>query len=274
MTYPTARASAPQADDYGNRGVYLEWPDFVGWLKGQNHTAVVQRETIPLPPPWKPGQHWAHVGKTREGKTNFVVAKAMACRRYVLALDPKGNDPTLEKTGWPRVHGVPPHKKFPRDIQRDLDEGRPVRLLVGTGTRTRADDEANRELMSQAVEYVRQSGRWTLIVDEHQVATDPRMYRIGPDIARMAVSAASDKTSVEVCMQYISWSEKAPIRQASFISMWLTRNRDLIEKLGEQTGRDWRQLRDIINTLRKYDVLTISDDLRAPVVVTRPPKIG
>lgn len=273
MSQPTAYARSPQPDDFGGRGVLLRWDDFVLWLRGRKADHDVNGEKIPLPPPWKPGQHWAHIGKTREGKTNFAVAKAKAARRYVMALDPKGNDPTLVSSGWPRVSGVPPHKRFPKEIQRALDEGRPVRLIVGGATRTRDDDEANRTLMSQAVEYARSAGGWTVIVDEHQVATDPRMYKIGPDVARMAVSAASDKTSVEVLMQYLSWSEKSPLRQASLISFWRTRSRALMKKLAEECGRDWEELAHIADELPRYHVATLSDDLRAPVIVTKPPKI-
>jgi hypothetical protein len=273
VSQPTAYAREPRPDDYGGYGVLLGWDDYVLWLRGRKADHLVSRETVPLPPPWKPGQHWAHVGKTREGKTNFVIAKARAARRYVMVLDPKGEDPTLARSGWPRVDGVPPKKRFPKEIQQALDEGRPVRLIVGGSTRTRADDDANRELMSQAVEYARQSGGWTLVVDEHQVASDPRMYKIGPEIARMAVSAASDKTSVEVCMQYVSWSEKAPLRQASLVSFWHSRSKDLFQKLALEIGRDWRELASIADELPEYCLATVSDDSRSPVIVTKPPKI-
>ena len=270
-----ASAREPAADDFGGRGVLLGWDDFVLWLKGRKTSHTVGGDLIRLPPPWKPGQHWSHVGKTREGKTNFVLVKALAVRKYVMVLDPKGNDPTLVKSGWPRVDGVPPHKRFPKDIQKALDEGqRPVRLIVGTGTRTREDDEANRTLMSQAVEYARQSGGWTLVVDEHQVASDPRMYRIGPEIARMAVSAASDKTSVEVCMQYVAWSEKAPIRQASFVSFWHNKSQDLFKRLGLEIGRDWHELAAISDELPEFYIATVCDKSRAPILVTRPPELG
>jgi hypothetical protein len=111
------------------------------------------------------------------------------------------------------------------------------------------------------------------VVDEHQVASDPRMYRIGPDIARMAVSAASDKTSVEVCMQYVSWSEKAPIRQASLVSFWHSKSQDLFKRLALEIGRDWRELAAISDELPEFYVATVSDKSRSPVVVTKPPEI-
>lgn len=269
MNYPTAVARAPRPDDYSGRGVVLDWDKFILWLRGR----YTQHGDVKLPPPWKPGQHWAMIGKTREGKSNFAVAIARETRRFVLAIDPKGEDETLSKSGWTRITGVPPHKRFPKDIARALEEGRPVRLIVGMDSRTTADDIANQRLMRQAVEYVRQARGWTMIVDEHQIATDPRMFNLGPAVARHAVSAARGKSSLITLQQFLSWSEKAPVRQSSLISMWKTGNRDLIKKIADELGRDWRDVAGIADELRKYDVATFSDDLRSPVVVTRPPKV-
>jgi len=285
MAYPTARADfrAPRADDFSRHGVVLTWDEYIAWLTGRKKWHLVGGRRIRLPPPWKPGQHWALIGKTREGKTNFAVVMLIATRKYVLAIDPKGEDETLTASGWTRVHSVPGGRYQPRrysrewrlweDLWKRIEAGEDVRIVVGLPTRTQADDEANKQLMSDAVEFTRTSRGWTLLVDEHQVATDPRMYRIGPQVARMAVSAASAKTSVMTTMQYLSWSEKAPVRQASFISIWKTRNKDLLRRLSDETGRDWQELGQIVDELGKYDMVTICDDVRAPVIVTRPPKL-
>lgn len=273
MSYPLSVAR-PQPDDFGNHGVLLGWDDYVKWLTGKKQGHAVLGRPVKLPPPWKPGQHWALIGKTREGKSNFACAVLRETRKWVLALDPKGEDETLTKTGWIRVTGVPPKKRFPREIQQTLDRGdAPVRLIVGLDSRTIADDKANKILMADAIEYSRQARGWTVYVDEHQIATDPRMYGLGPQVARASVSAARAKTSVVTTMQYLSWSEKAPVRQASLISFWRSRSRDLMRKLSEETGRDWRELMAIAEELPRYHCATISDDLRSPIVVTCPPKI-
>jgi hypothetical protein len=60
-----------RADDFSHRAIYLPWPDYVAWLRGELAKARPYgdpaAEPVPLPPPWKPGQHWAHIGKTGEG---------------------------------------------------------------------------------------------------------------------------------------------------------------------------------------------------------------
>jgi len=262
----------------------LTWEQYCAWLRGKLRVVTVLGVRIPLPPAWKPGQHWALIGKTREGKTNFAVVMLTETRKFVLAIDPKGEDETLTASGWTRVHSVPGGAWKPRwrseewriwnNVYDRIEKGLDARVIVGLPTRSKDDDEANRQLMSDAVEFARGSPGWTLLVDEHQVATDPRMYRIGPQVARMAVSAASGKTSVMTTMQYLSWAEKAPVRQASLISFWKTKSKDLLRKMSEETGRDWQELAMITNELDRYDMITISDDTRSPVVVTRPPKIS
>jgi hypothetical protein len=274
----------PRPDDFSRHAVVLDWPDYVLWLRGKKTWHMVGGLRIPLPPPWKPGQHWALIGKTREGKTNFAVAMLMETRCYILAIDPKGEDETLTASGWTRVQSVPggawkpsrfsEEAKTWRQIEKTLAEtSKPVRIVVGLPTRSREDDAANKQLMSDAIEYTRESRGWTLLVDEHQVATDPRMYKIGPQVARMAISAASAKTSVMSTMQYLSWSEKAPVRQASLMSIWKTKSTDLLRKLSEECGKDWKELAMVVNELERYDMVTMSDDTRSPIVITRPPKI-
>lgn len=283
MSYPVSTPAGPpvpwrRPDDYSSYGVVLSWNEYTAWLRGDKTHAMVRGERVPLPPPWRPGQHWAHVGKTGEGKTNHVVAALKGTgRKYIMAIDPKGLDETLTKSGWRRVTALPSDKRrFPRDLRRileDPEDTRPVRIIVGLDGKTKESDQANRELLLAAMEYARSSGGWSVYVDEHQVATDPRMFGLGPIVARMSVSARSAKTSILTSMQYLSWSEKAPVRQASLISLHKTKSKDLLRKLSEEIGRDWRELASIVEEFARYDVMTLSDDLRSPVIVTKPPKI-
>lgn len=284
MTQATA-GRARRADDFGGRGVVLSWPEFVHWLNGLKTGHRVGGELVRLPPAWKPGQHWALIGKTQEGKTNFACAVLEECRDFVLALDPKGADETLSKSGWERVAAFERddlwwrlrHRTEVRQwdrIWQRIDEGRPVRIIVGHESRTTQGDLVNKQLMRQAIEFSRQTGGFSVYVDEHQVATDPRMLNLGPPVARIAVSAASAGTSLMTTMQYLSWSEKAPVRQSSLVSFWKTRNRDLLRKISDETGRSWQELAALSDELPKWHMATLSDDVRSPVIVTRPPKIG
>ena len=253
--------------------------EFLAWARGE----LREFDGMALGPPWQPGQHIAMIGKTREGKTNFVVWLLSELRRYVLALDPKGEDESLSASGWTRVSTVPGGTRQPKilsqewktwqQIERDKAEGRPVRIIAGVQSRSRAEDQANKLLMRDAIEYARQTGGWSLYVDEHQILSDRRMYGLGEDIARQAISAARDKMSVLASMQYLAWVEKAATRQATLIVLWRTRSREMIKLAAEVSGRPWQEIAAAVDQLPKYWLLLIPDELRAPMIMVRPPKV-
>jgi hypothetical protein len=224
------------------------------------------------------------VGKTREGKTNLVVWLCSELRKYVLALDPKGEDESLSASGWERVATVPGGRIQPKfmsrgwrqweRIQTDIAEKvKPVRLIAGTASRTREQDARNRELMREGIEYVRQAGGFTLVVDEHQVLSDQRMFGLGSDIARQAITAARDGVTVISNMQFLSWVEKAPVRQSTIIAVCKTRDRDLVKLVASAAGRPWQEIAAAVDELDKYWWLLIGDESRAPMIAVRPPKV-
>lgn len=253
--------------------------EFLAWIRGE----LRDMDGTDLPPPWEPGQHWAFLGKTREGKTNFVVWLCTETRDYVFALDAKGEDESLSAAPWIRVSTVPGGSVKPAlwskewrawgQLQSDLAEGYPVRVIAGIRSRTRAQDRANRQLMSDAIEYVRETGGWTLIVDEHQVLSDPRMFGLGSDIARQAITAARDGVSLITNFQYLAWIEKAGVRQSTLMALCRTKDRDLIKLAAAAAGRPWQEIAAAVDELPKYWWLIIGDELRAPMLMVRPPKV-
>lgn len=259
--------------------VALTPAECLAWARGE----LREHRGVTLGPPWQPGQHWALLGKTREGKTNFVVWLCSELRRFVLALDPKGMDESLSASGWQRVSTVPGGLARPRwrsqewelwnKLQDDLAEKRAVRIIAGIDSRTRAGDAANKQLMKDAIEYARQAGGFTLVVDEHQVLSDQRMFGLGPDIARQAITSARDKTSLMINTQYLAWIEKAGVRQSTFIAMARTRDRDLIKIAAAAAGRPHQEIAAALDEFPKYWWLILPDEPRAPMMAVRPPKV-
>ena len=93
------------------RVISAEWEtQFIPWLR----TA------------WEPGQHVALIGPTGEGKSTFA-GGILNQRKWVLALDPKGEDETLSATGYKRLTRWPPSSK---DRDR-IAEGKPARFIIG-----------------------------------------------------------------------------------------------------------------------------------------------
>lgn len=255
----------------GRAVVWLNWEMVERWLTGRLAFVSRPEGRILLAPPWFPGAHWALVGPTGEGKSTVAVA-LLALRDYVLALDPKGGDETLAASGYRRVTGLPPRVRFPRDIQRDLDEGRPVQLIVGGSARTDEEDLRLQALMREAISYARHAGGWTLYVDEFELLSSQRMFNQGPLIERMLITARRDKSSVMTSFQAQAWVSKHATRQATFVVMFPTRDRAMIKAVAEAMGRPWQALEAAVDLLPDYHVIIIPKKIRAPMVITSAPK--
>ncbi len=281
----TAVAAEPRADDYGGHAVYLDWDtEYIPWAKGKlRHKVTAGGMRLPLPPPWKPGNHWALIGPTGEGKSTHAVG-ILELRKWVLSLDPKGEDETLESSGYVRVKSMPPPsdrvgslrgKPKPGSDEWVWDrvtKGQPVGLIAGFEALTDDEDERLHELMRDAVTWCRRTRGWTLYVDEFELLSSQRMFRLGPDIERMLITARRAGTSVVTSFQAAAWVSKHATRQASFTSLWPTRDRQMIKNVAEAMGRDWRLVAAAIDELPPFHTLTIPKQIRAPMLVTTAPK--
>ena len=237
----------------GKKVVGVSWNIFLEWFKDA----------------WEPGQHIALIGPTGEGKTTLAVG-ILTQRKWVIALDPKGEDDTLSESGFVRVAKLP----LPRRIRNDIAEGKPARLIVGGPARTNAEDAYNRKLMGEAIDMVRGQGGWTLYCDEFQILSDREMFNLGKRIERLLISARRNRTSVVTAYQAAAWVPKASTRQATFTIVWGTRDRDMIKNVAEAMGREWRELATAVDMLPQYFALVIPKSVRAPFVLVHPPKVG
>jgi len=271
------------ARDYGGHAVLLDWETgFLPWLRGKKRSADAAGTRLPLPPPWKPGQHWALIGPTGEGKSTHAVG-ILSERKWVLSLDPKGEDETLEASGYERVRAMPPPRGriignpepgTDRWIWDRVDKGLPVGLIAGFEALTDEEDAALRQLMADAITWCRRTRGWTLYVDEFELLSSQRMFRIGPHIERMLITARRAGTSVVTSFQAAAWVSKHATRQASLVSLWPTRDRAMIQAVAESMGRDWKTVAMAIDELPPFHTLTIPKQIRMPMLVTIAPKVG
>lgn len=265
--------------------LFLPWPQYCGWLTGKvTHATTAEGQRVKLGPPWQPGEHMALDGPTGEGKTTHAVG-ILECRKYVLALDPKGEDETLSASGYVRVRSIWQDSLTWRlrnradarawaDIHKAIEDGRPAKVIVGGGSDSVAEDLALRQLMRDAITYSRHSGGWTLYVDEFELLSSQRMFNEGPLIERMLITARRKKTSVVTTFQSPAWISQHATRQARRAVKWPTGDRNMIKKLAEGMGRDWRELAAVVDELPEFHSVTIPRGLRHPMVMTTAPKVN
>lgn len=233
--------------------VAVPWDTFLAWLDDN----------------WRPGQHMAIIMPTGEGKTTFAV-NVLGLRKWVLALDPKGMDETLEASGFRRITKLP----LPRDIRNDISEGRPARLIVGGSTRTKDEHKELRRLMGEAIEMVRGQGGWTVYADEFQILADRRMFNLGTEIELLLISARSNRTSVVTSFQAAAWVPKASTRQATLAVLGPTRDRAMIRNVGQAMGRHPYDLSAVVDQLPPFHLLVIPRNIRAPLIIVKAPYVG
>jgi hypothetical protein len=264
--------------------VWLDWDKYLAWLSGRVTSVTTSwGEKVKLGPPWQPGEHMALDGPTGEGKTTHAVG-ILAARKYVLALDPKGEDETLSASGYVRVRSIYQdnmrwrlsHRQDARtwnDIHKRIDDGLDARVIVGGGSSSDAEDLALQKLMREAIIYSRHSGGWTLYVDEFELLSSQRMFNEGPRIERMLITARRKKTSVVTSFQAPAWISHHATRQARRAVKWPTGDVDMVQRLARAMGRDWRDVGQAVDQLPPFHTLTIPRGKFHPMVMTSAPEL-
>jgi hypothetical protein len=276
--------SADPRDELSQPVVWLDWLDYLDWLSGRlTHTTAAWGERVRLGPAWQPGEHWALDGPTGEGKTTHAVG-ILETRKYVMALDPKGEDETLSQSGYVRVTSIYEdsvqwrlaHRKDAKtwnDLFKRIDNGLDARVIVGQGADTPAEDIANKALMAEAIMYSRFTGGWTLYVDEFELLSSQRMFNQGPTIERMLITARRKKSSVVTTFQAPAWISSHATRQARRATKWPTGDEDMIKKLAQAMGRNWREVKAAVDILPEWHTLTMPRGKRHPMVITSAPEL-
>ena len=215
---------------------------------------------------WQPGEHIACIAPTGGGKSTFVV-RLLQLRRYVLAIDPKGEDSTLTASGFVRIRSWPP----PEQVRKDIADGKPARLIVGGGIRSAEDWDHLERTIGECLDGVFAEGGWTTFVDELQISA--QMMGHSRRIQRNLVGARDKKASHVTAYQAPSWVPTAASRQAKWLAVWPPRDEDVIKSLAAKAGRPAVEMRELLHELPDYHVAVIGQNPRHPIVITHPPAL-
>ena len=218
---------------------------------------------------WQPGQHVAIIAPTGAGKSVFAKG-ILSNRRYVLALDAKGGDSTLEGYGYPRLKKWPGHKEMAKTITANDDQNKPSRYVVGNLARTKADKQKLIATMKQTLDEAYEMGGFTVYADELAILTDPRQFNLRPEVDEMLIAARDRGISFVGSFQAPTWVTPQAGKQSTWVAVSYTRDTDVVNRLAEILGRPKAEIRGAIKGLERYSWIVVGRDPREPLRVTIP----
>ena len=220
---------------------------------------------------WKQGEHACLVAPTGEGKSTFVTQLVEKLRKFDLIFDLKGGDATIDDLGWDRVTKWP----LSRDYRKQMEEGKPVRLVLGGRGRTPKARAERVSLFKQALEGAYQDGGWTIVIPDLALLTDRRFGAAGDQVTELLLAARSAKISVVTEFQRPAGVPREAADQATYLGTSYTRDVDTVARLAEMLGRSRVQMRGAVRGLGKepFSWIWVSRRPREPLIVTKPPKL-
>jgi len=219
---------------------------------------------------WQPGQHVAVIAPTGAGKSNFVGQILRAMRRYVLVLDAKGGDSTVENYGFERLGKWPGKKAMSKTVSVNDGNNEPSRYVIGSSARTKVEKVSLVETMRNAIDDAYEMGGWTVYADELAILTDPRHFNLRQQVDEMLIAARDRGLSFVGSFQGPAWVTPQASRQATWVAVSYTRDREVVDRLAEIMGRPKAEIRGALNGLERFSWLIVGRDPREPLRVTIP----
>lgn len=218
---------------------------------------------------WRQGEHIAVIAPTGEGKSTFT-GGLMAVRRYVLVLDVKGGDSTLDGLGFPRLTSWPGKKKIESMLVDNDENNKPSRYVIGGENRTAADAAKLKSTIEATLRDAYEMGGFTVNADELQLLTDPRFMNLREHVDKILIAARDRRISFVGSYQAPSWVTPHASKQATWVAVAYTRDTDVVNRLAEILGRPKSEIRGAVEGLDKHHFIVANRNPREPLRLTMP----
>jgi hypothetical protein len=223
---------------------------------------------------WKPGEHVLIYGPTGRGKT-VLAGQLLAKRRFVVALDFKGDDPGLSRWGWERVDSWPIPDERNRLAGRVVTRGGqrvrvvdPIRVRLSPALISDREQELAAGTFEQCLQDIFRIGKWTVYIDELIIAVERREYDLEQLVTKLMTMARSRDATMVNSTQSLRGIPARAYDQPTHFFMLPPRDWYGIERLEEVTGLG-RGLRDQLSVMPRHDFLYASHD---KFMISRAPK--
>lgn len=213
----------------------------------------------------KPGEHACLIGPTGRGKSTLGM-HILQSRPYVVVLDAKGGDDTLDRSGFEVVHSWPL-----KDERERINSGKPIRVILRPRSHTRERLVEAHDLFSDCIERSLRAGHWTIYVDELRLTSEGRTIDLGPEIEVAYMTGRGRGVSFISATQAPRWIPKAAYDQATHQWHWPLMDRDALKRQAEISGIGREQFLELASGLSKHDAIYVHPPDTAFVV--RPPKL-
>lgn len=211
----------------------------------------------------RPGDHVSMIGPTGHGKSTLAL-ELVRRRPYVVVLDAKGGDSTLNGSGFEVVSQWP----IPNERQR-LERGEPIRILLRPHGHGRERLENAHDLFERAIRGALDATRWTIYIDELRLTSEGRTIDLAPEIEVAYMTGRGREVTMISATQAPRWIPKAAYDQADHQFHWPIPDRDARRRQAEISGMDRPVFDDAVAGMADHDVLYVPP--RGEPVVTLPP---
>jgi len=218
---------------------------------------------------WKPGEHVSIIAPTGAGKTT-VATGLLDLRKYVLTLDIKGGDSTLESLGYPRLAKWPGSKSMGATVRKNDEDGKVSRYLIGNKARTKAELQQLKDTMRTVLDQAWEMGGWTVYVDELMMLTSQNLFKLRDQTDQILVGGRDLGISLVSSFQAPTWVTPMAGKQSTWVFISYTRDTDVVNRLAEILGRPKAEIRGAVRGLEEYSWIVVGRNPREPLRITIP----